>query len=343
MCSLAAVAILFVAACSSNAPSASNAAQSASLAPLSVKLAAGTAANFHYSLTLRANSAYRSLSTYSASGGQRRVRARLAGFQGASFFPADLSNDQNNEVVKSAESHNVYINCKASCWGDPEGFLRNLGTSPFIHIVDQYVVDDRPNRYTLGPSYSVTRTILNNRLEVNELLGIVEEASAKLGTGYGHIYHLFLPQGVDTCVADPNGTNNCYSPDNEKTWQFCAYHVSVDLPNNSHVLYTVEPYQNVGTCAIASSAGSGPLENSTDSSLSHELFETITDPDVNAWVADAQAVQGQEIADLCGGKNFLLPLGGRTYRIQLEYSNDAHACMEQPPPSPSAPTAAKKT
>src|SRR5581483_4083695 len=138
--------------------------------------------------------------------------------------------------------------------------------------------------------------------------------------------HVFLPAGVDTCM---NASSDCYSPDNLDTFQFCAYHVSADLPGGHHVLYTVEPFQVVKGCSISGSLDSSELENSTYSSLSHEMFETITDPDINAWIGQADAVSGQEIGDLCGGYVYPLHLSARNYSIQLEYSNAAHACVAQ--------------
>ena len=316
-------AILFTVAGLTGVPGVTKADQSQQLAPSTVNYAGATATNFRYHLALPAQSVYRSISNFTPRT-PSRAQLHVAVAPVLSFFPGDVSNEQPGPVVTSAESHNIYVDCEASCWGDPEGFLRDIGSSSFIQIVDQYVGDNTVGRYTLGASYPVNRTIYNGNIDSNEILAIVDDASKHLGTGYKHIYHVFLPQGVDTCMSQ---SNNCYSPDNPSTFQFCAYHVSVDLPNNQHVLYTVEPYQVVDGCSVPGNTDNTTLNNSTDSSLSHELFETITDPDSNGWIASAQTVKGQEIGDLCTGKNFSLAFGGRAYSIQLEYSNAAHACM----------------
>lgn len=77
------------------------------------------------------------------------------------------------------------------------------------------------------------------------------------------------------------------------------------------------------------------LADSTNSTLSHEVIETITDPDGDAWVANhSLSASGSEIGDHCepiGNTNdkFLdsyLNLNGHTYELQLEYSNRFHAC-----------------
>jgi hypothetical protein len=75
--------------------------------------------------------------------------------------------------------------------------------------------------------------------------------------------------------------------------------------------------------------------DSTASVLSHETFETITDPDGGAWWSDVSLIErGAEIGDICepvGNSmgQFLNPtfiVNGRKYKIQLEYSNKYHAC-----------------
>jgi hypothetical protein len=316
-----AIIMLAVIGCAQKTGDSSTATRSAFTAPLSVQLSEGSANNLRYHLTLPAHSPYRSLSNVSPNAPRVKMSKVLAA--GASFYPGDLANEQNGPVVVSATSHNVYINCEASCWGNPEQFLRDLASSSFVHLLDQYVGTTAEARYTVGKSVPVTQTIYDNSLDSNEILALVDSASKTYGSGYHVIYHVFLPKGVNTCIS---GSDQCYSPDNKSTFVFCAYHMSGDLPGDRHVLYTVEPYQYVDDCSAAGSAGGSPLENSTDSSLSHELFETVTDPDINAWIAVAQAVSGQEIGDLCEGKNYPVQLGTRLYSMQLEYSDDVHGC-----------------
>ena len=74
-----------------------------------------------------------------------------------------------------------------------------------------------------------------------------------------------------------------YSPDNPATFAFCAFHASVNFSDVGHVLFTVEPFQNVPGCAVGKPSPNGVLVDSTASVLSHQLIETITDPDGDAW------------------------------------------------------------
>jgi hypothetical protein len=76
------------------------------------------------------------------------------------------------------------------------------------------------------------------------------------------------------------------------------------------------------------------LIDSTDDVLSHETFETITDPDIDAWLNDLSLdLYGAEIGDECQDFDFgygLVSLNGKNYEIQPEYSNSQHGCAYSP-------------
>jgi hypothetical protein len=251
------------------------------------------------------------------------------------FYPADLSH-LGGPVVKSAQSHPVYVDCAETCWGHPEYFMGHLFKSTFMHVADQYVGSTANNRYTVGTAGVLSYPILTT-LSDNDILQIVHSAASVLGTGYDHIYHIFLPNGVDLCFV---GTTSCYSPDNPSTFAFCAYHGSVTFSDIGHVLFTAEPYQNVPGCSILQPSPNGGLVDSTSSVLGHEFFETITDPDPpTGWVAvTSNGVFGEEIGDLCPGVDLTGPFFedpivsffGKKYEIQPEYSNKYHACSFAP-------------
>ncbi len=264
-------------------------------------------------------------------------------------FPADLSY-LGGAVVPFAESHAIYLQPKdgkcqkiATCWGNPEGFLRDLEISDFIRVADQYVGMTGSNRYTVGKHVmmSYAPTPKTAPLTDFDMHVIVHAAAAATGqSGYGHIYHVFLPPGQDVCFTATDGV--CYSPDVPATFAFCAYHSSVTFKDVGHLLYTVEPYQNVGGCAVRPGTPNGQLVDSTNNSLSHETFETITDPDGTAWLNfTAVALQGAEIGDECSffvvvpispkvSEPFFNPtvftIGHHRYAVQPEYANNEHAC-----------------
>jgi hypothetical protein len=253
----------------------------------------------------------------------------IPGVTSPGFYPADLSNPSHGKVLASAQSNNVYVNCAASCWGTPSNFLARLATSNFIHVTDEYTGVTANNRYTVGTATSIN-TALPARLSASNILQLVHSAAHAHGSGYDHVYHIFLRAGVDVCTS----TNVCYSPENSSTFVFCAYHGSVDFKDIGHVLYSVEPYQNVPGCSVAQPSPNGALVDSTSSTVSHELIEAITDPDGNAWYAQSSLVEyGAEIGDICEnpfGKYGSFSVSGKSYAIQPEYSNKFHACSTTP-------------
>ena len=265
------------------------------------------------------------------------------------FYPADVSKgNPKAPVITSAVNHAVYIDLPAKTsvakeWGNPEGFLKDLFQSSFIHLVDQYTGSITDN-YTVGQNAMATYAEYtfdgnNPVIYEHELWAIVHAVASKpgYGAGLGHIYHLFLPNNVDTCFDE---TTECYSPDNFDAWYFCAYHDYIKFKDIGEVVFTVEPYQNVDGCAVHEPSPNGKLVDSTDSVLTHETFETISDPEppdgyTNQITLDLQYA---EISDECqpltdDNGDFLVPtfkINGKKYAVQLIYSNTYHACAAQP-------------
>ena len=284
---------------------------------------------------------------------------------GGTRYPGDLQY-HGGPVVRSAKEYLIYVNmatngtCNtvATCWGDPQGFLQDLGNSNFIHVVDQYVGARDGDRYRpSGEAIELTYPATSPHTGTSEysdldMQTIVYYVTTVLGlpSGYHAIYDIFLPPGQDECA----GPGVCYSPDDPATFYFCAYHGTSELPAGP-TLYTVEPYQNVGGCSVRPNTPNGSLVDSTNNVLSHETIETITDPNVaGAWPTGwwnelNNGMFGQEIGDEC---SFLLitpppprvpeptssvyfdpsnvSLNGHRYAIQPEYSNSAHGCATGP-------------
>lgn len=267
-------------------------------------------------------------------------------------FPADLTYN-GGRVVRIAEQHPIFLlpngDCPiAKCWGDPETFLRDLWMSEFIHITDQYVGATANNRYPLAAHKLINYkpTPKTKPLTDADMLAVVHSVAVSLGgmAGYSNIYHVFLPPGQDECFTATDGI--CYSPDVTTTFVYCGYHSSADFKDIGHVLYTVEPFQNVLGCAVRPGTPNGQLVDSTNNVLSHEVFETITDPDGDAWFNfTAVSLGGEEIGDECSFfvvlpispkmvAGFFDPsvslIGNHRYAVQPEYRNLEHACASNP-------------
>jgi len=195
------------------------------------------------------------------------------------------------------------------------------------------------NRYSIGSRFFVQRTLPHVLGLFRDIIPLAHAAAKTGGTGYEHIYHIFVPKGIDVCADDPRNML-CYSPDRPSSFLLCAFHFRVNFSDIGHVLVTVEPFQDVPECAAQVPSPNGQLADSTNSPLSHELFETITDPDVGAsWIAAKSLdLHGFEIGDICqpilnAANDFLVPtflINGKKYEVQLEYSNKYHGCTNAP-------------
>ena len=67
------------------------------------------------------------------------------------------------------------------------------------------------------------------------------------------------------------------------------------------------------------------LTQSVVNYLAHELMEAITDPFGNAWTGP-----GNEIGDKCNAVfDHCVSLAGANWQIQEQWSNAAHACVQE--------------
>ena len=220
-------------------------------------------------------------------------------------------------TVTTEKARDIYVNCPSfsGCWGAPGTFLTNLASTSFIHLLDQYTGSTANGRYAYGGGIAETYNT-SGTLQDQDIYNLVHAAAASRGTGYGSIYHVFLQQGVSQCSQAAGG---CYAQ------QYCAYHGAVDFSDIGHTLYSVEPYQGINGCT----SPNGRLADSTNSTLSHEYYETITDPDVQTNVAWYNNALG-EIGDICRNTYGYLSVGGTSFDLQQEYSNKYHRCSFSP-------------
>ena len=220
-----------------------------------------------------------------------------------------------------------------------------MNESSFIQITDQYVGTSAEDRYPVGGHVGVHYGTPGVTLYEHDIAAIVHAVAEEHGAGLDNIYHVFLPQGTDTCfdLTPQNPNPVCYSPDNPATFAFCGYHDAVAFNDIGIVLFTVEPWQGSGSgCEIATPAPNSVLIDSTDNVLSHETFETITDPIPGLGYSNqtGDLLTGAEIGDECVLFNFsnspgayappTFQINGKNYAVQPEYSNKYHACVTQP-------------
>jgi hypothetical protein len=287
--------------------------------------------------------AFRGAASRTEAGSQATSQALTGPF----FYPGDLASG-GGPTLATTRLHAIYVNATgsiASTWGNPEGFLRDLNESTFIHLSDQYVGTSENDRYPVGGRARVRYGTPGATVYESDIAAIVHAVALERGAGGDHVYHVFLPPGTDTCfdITAQNPTPVCYSPDNPATFDFCGYHGAASFTDIGIVLFTVEPWLGPGSgCEIATPAPNGVLADSTNNILSHETFETITDPLPGLGYSNQTGglLSGQEIGDECVLFNFTSSPGdyspptflihGKKYAVQTEYSNTYHACATVP-------------
>jgi hypothetical protein len=112
--------------------------------------------------------------------------------------------------------------------------------------------------------------------------------------------------------------------------QFCAYHSNWTYLGTPFT-YTVLPESTPTNPGCGASSAGGGFGNLT-SMTSHELVESMTDPEVGSASALAPPLawydpSDGEVADICNGQQATLTLGTSTWTVQKQWSNAETACI----------------
>jgi len=208
-------------------------------------------------------------------------------------------------------------------------FLTDVGGSTYFNILGQYY--DRQNgtildSLTYGGYYIDTTTAYSSNTPSGQ--DIANEVVQAMGTegwtgGLNHLFVIFTASGV-------------YAPG--YLTDYCAYHSWTYTSAGQPVVYAyipdAESLVGVLGCATIQHLGITPnLDLWADSAInlmSHELFESVSDPLINAWGTDES-----EVADRCAWQfgpsvNLLgadLELKGDYYLVQEEWSNYDNSCV----------------
>lgn len=229
-------------------------------------------------------------------------------------------------------------------------FLDDLGGSAFYGLLTQYWDINGPvrNAVRLAGDYTDTRPYptaasrsspLNDKDIAAEVTSVASRQHWAI-TPQRTAIALFTAYGAQIC-ADYQGQRSCSFPTASDVG-FCAYHsyttYSSDATGNTPVHYL--PYMlvaNVSGCDTMPTFSEGPAPygapaaDAAIDSLSHELFETVTDPNLQGWFESADM---SEIGDKCETSFGALGADGSTvtlahghgYALQREWSNSASAC-----------------
>jgi hypothetical protein len=183
-------------------------------------------------------------------------------------------------------------------------FFDFILTSPLIDQLSEYNVAGK----TIGHGTRTGTKILTapapgNSVQDSAIQKLLQQeiASGVLpAPATNSLYFFFLPPGVQVLQG---GSASCKD--------FCGYHDAT----SDGVFYAVMPYPGCSGCT-----GGLAVADALTSTSSHELCEAITDPiPGQGWYDDNNG----EIGDICAWKTRTLG----NYTIQLEWSNNAGACI----------------
>lgn len=264
----------------------------------------------------------------------------VAGMQGwvndlaaGSFTPGNVAGVQaGNPVSVTQEYYDM------SGPGSTKNFVsyavHNGGT---VIDTDAYPTSGCTDSYTNASGQTVTLPVCLTAGQLyTELSSYVQ--SHNLPVGLGTEYFLLTPQGVGTC--DDGASTSCAFS------TYCGWHTAFGSPADP-LLFADMPWQ-AGTpgCDLTGTAslhttGIDPVVNT----FSHELAETMTDPEENAWYG--QGGGSDEIGDKCayqfsvgepavdptglphvGDAYYNTTLNGHDYLLQMEYDNRAGGCNQ---------------
>jgi hypothetical protein len=171
-------------------------------------------------------------------------------------------------------------------------------------------------------------------------------------------HHLPSGLGVEYFVLTPPGVGTCNDPGNQdcEITKYCAEH-SVIPTLHGQILYAILPWLP-GTLCDTTTLGIAPVYSpAVDNAVgvfSHELSETMTDPELDGW--QGAGGSSDEVGDKCAyfyavGRQYLdftgLPvtptgayydarLGADRYLIQMEFDDRFGGCAQwdtDPPPA----------
>ena len=211
-------------------------------------------------------------------------------------------------------------------------FLLTLGGSPYFNILTTYY--DATNTYVHNgltyTQYWADSTAPPAAPSDSAIAAEIERGFARGTFSYdaNTLYAVFTGSGVN--LGGGFGTT------------YCAYHSYFIDSQGRNVKYAAMPYDNdylitqsAAGCSLVGFAGSpnndGPADAEVNT-LSHELAETVTDQNGNAWWVSSGPHAGYENGDLCNftfGSYYFAPngaavnqsIGGKDFLVQMLWVN----------------------
>jgi hypothetical protein len=277
---------------------------------------------------------------------QAPVRAALAADASAHldyFGGRVVSNIQVVQVLYGTGSYLPQVSTSSS--PSMATFYQGVLNSPYVDWLTEYNTTTQSGprsnqtvgRGSFSTQVTITPSAANNGQTIDDT-NIQNELIAQIQAGHlpppshdaagnnNTYYAVFFPHGK---VITQDGSQSCVV--------FCAYHGTVaSVPGFGEIYYGVHPDMQAGSgCESGCGSSPDPFSNYT-TVASHELIETITDPEVGlatvvgpplAWF---DPNNNAEIGDICVGQQAtVVGSDNVTYTVQTEFSNDDGGCIIQ--------------
>lgn len=219
-------------------------------------------------------------------------------------------------------------------------YFRDIGGTPFFAILTQYWDKSGPisGAATLGGTYVDTTPYPHagtraSPLYDSDIRAAIDRAIQANGWSNDSTHEFFVitGYGIQECESANQGASCTYSGGGNG---YCGYHSMLGIFNQDATFAYIA---DNAVCATLPSFGQHPSPNHDPvadgelSTISHEQFEAISDPNDGGWY-DGDPYTG-EMGDKCvtdygtihsNGSN--VTLGGNPYILQAEWSNAASSC-----------------
>jgi len=226
-------------------------------------------------------------------------------------------------------------------------FYKDLSATSYLNIVTQYpgacgsnqcVVQNQAGAVALGGSWVDTQAYPHAGSQADPLgdADIQNEVKRAItqnrwandaNTEFFVFTGVVKNTGKEVEECDSTGSNCTF-----KGVSFCAYHSSFGLSGGTaRYGYLSDASFNTAGCGegTATAVNTQLASDREVALMSHEFFETITDPLGNAWVTSANA----EIGDNCNQIAATVTMNGHKYVVQQQWSNGSSSCVSTFGPS----------
>ena len=252
--------------------------------------------------------------------------ARVFSFKGGATAPIKAATAVNlllNHGGPTLAAPNIY----AIWWGPTASFPvgYNSGITGYLAnsacvsgsctglsaLVNQYYIAPTKTALTYSGTYSDTSTPPSSAPTTSSILSEAYKVVVTMNKG----------------KMDPQGIYLVYTTNFPAKAAYCGWHGAGSV---NKAPFTVSYLPNLTTVAGCAATYLPSYLSSTNTLgvdsvvnvTSHELYETVTDPQLNAWYDST----GQEIGDKCAWTTSTKVVAGKTFTIQQEWSNIAKAC-----------------